>query len=143
MCEEGHSVYVSMLDVKSTFDCVWHEGLFLKLYELGINAKAWRIIRQWYLKRESFVAIIGVLSDRYPLRHFVRQGGVLSMKLYNPYVAGLLKSLNEANLGCVIYDKFVGTPSYADDIALAAVFPRSLQKMIHIADACLSVEIYF
>ena len=60
--------------------------------------------------------------------------GVLSMKLYALYVAGLLKSLNEANLDCVIYVKFVGTPSYADDIALAAVFPRSLQKMIHIGD---------
>ena len=76
----------------------------------------------------------GVLSDRYPLRQGVRQGGVLSMKLYALYVAGLLKSLNEANLGCVIYDKFVGTASYANDITLAAVLPRSLQKMIHIAD---------
>ena len=110
--------------------------LFLKLCELGIKAKTWRIIRQRYLKSESCVAIGGVLSERYPLRQGVRQGGVLSMKLYALYVAGLLKSLNEANLGCVIYDKFVGTPSYADDIALAAVLPRSLQNMIHIADPC-------
>ena len=58
----------------------------------------------------------------------------MKLLVYALYVAGLLKSLNAANLGCVIYDKFVRTPSYADDIALAAVLPRSLQMMIHIAD---------
>ena len=32
--ENGSKLYVCFLDVKKAFDCVWHDGLFYKLYNL-------------------------------------------------------------------------------------------------------------
>ena len=37
--ENGSKLFVCFLDVKKAFDCVWHEGLFYKLYNSGINKK--------------------------------------------------------------------------------------------------------
>ena len=51
MVEKGQSVLVAQLDARSAFDVVWHDGLFLKMYEMGIKAKAWRIL--WYEKSVS------------------------------------------------------------------------------------------
>ncbi len=33
--------YVAFLDVKKTFDTVWHEGLFVKLHQKGIHPRIW------------------------------------------------------------------------------------------------------
>ena len=37
--KENHSkLYVRFLDVQKAFDKIWHNGLFLKLYEKGVQS---------------------------------------------------------------------------------------------------------
>lgn len=43
--ESNNNVYVVMLDVAKAFDSVWSEGLFYKLFHLGLEGRLWRLLR--------------------------------------------------------------------------------------------------
>ena len=127
--DHGHSVFIALLDTKKAFDTVWHDGLFYKLYQTGMNANLWRILYQWYRCAKSVVYYAGETTEPYSLSQGVRQGGVLSMKLYQLYVAELLLDLNKC-YGCSLYGTYYGSPCYADDMGLVAMFPNVLQNML-------------
>ena len=42
--ELGSNCYVAFLDAAKAFDNVWHDGLFLKLFEYGIKGKPLNLI---------------------------------------------------------------------------------------------------
>ena len=55
--DQGHNVYLAALDSRKAFDTVWHPGLFLKLYQAGMNSKLWRILLAWYQEAYGVVII--------------------------------------------------------------------------------------
>ena len=125
--------YVAVLDTRKAFDTVWHYGLFWKLYQKGLNAKLWRILWMWYRSSQGVVVISNVSSKVYNVLQGVRQGGVLSMSLYQVYIADLLTQLKSS--GCGIYHDghYYGSPCFADDLVLIAPFTKTLCKMLDIA----------
>ena len=60
----------------------------------------------------------------------VKQGGVLSPKLFAIYTDGLLKRLEDTGVGC----RFTGTLAYADDITLLAPCKSALSIMIDVCE---------
>jgi len=62
----------------------------------------------------------------------IRQGGVLSIFYYLTYVDDLLNDLENSNPGCRVLSTKCGNPAYADDIALIALSPLNLQRMVDI-----------
>ena len=42
--EINKKAFVAFLDVRKAFDTVWHEGLFVKLYNKGIHPRIWHIL---------------------------------------------------------------------------------------------------
>ena len=42
--ENKSKLYVCFLDAQKAFDKVWHEGLFIKLFEMGIDFYLWKIV---------------------------------------------------------------------------------------------------
>ena len=82
----GSKVYCSLLDAKSAFDSVCHDGLFVKLFRLGVNGKMWRLLRSTYNRMYSCVCHDGLMSQWSKLNQSVRQGGVLSARLYLVYI---------------------------------------------------------
>ena len=64
----------------------------------------------------------------------VRQGGVLSPRLFLLYVDDLINALRKSGVGCHIIDMFVAAIMYADDLALLAP-TRSLQTLLDICYA--------
>ena len=132
MRDRDSEVFLVCLDTRKAFDTVWHEGLFHKLYQAGINGKLWRILWKWYRCSEGVVLLSGCSSTPYHVYQGVRQGGVLSMGLYQVYVAELLQQLSESGLGNFHYGRYYGSPCFADDLVLISTYPSTLRKMLDI-----------
>ena len=66
------------LDVKKAYDTVWCDGLWLKLWEMGVRGKVWRIIKQMYEFSRSAVLLEGEKSETFSLEQGVAQGCSLS-----------------------------------------------------------------
>ena len=49
-------MYCNFLDAKSAFDSVWHDGLFVKLFRLGVNVKMWILLRSTYNRMYAIAA---------------------------------------------------------------------------------------
>jgi hypothetical protein len=89
--ERGAKVYTCFLDSKKAFDLVWHVGLFVKLYELGIYGKLWRVLIAAHSGARSTVLAGGVLSRDFTVERSVHQGGVLSTFKYLVFINPVLK----------------------------------------------------
>ena len=59
--ENGSLLYVCFLDVKKAFDCVWHNGLFYKLYNIGIDKAIF--LRHLYKGMTSGVKLHGCKAE--------------------------------------------------------------------------------
>ena len=64
---------------------LWHDGLWLKLWEMGVRGKVWRVIKQMYEFSRSAVFLEGEKSDTFSLEQGVAQGCSLSPILFSNY----------------------------------------------------------
>ena len=39
---------LSPLDVQKAYDTVWRNGLWVKLWDLGVRGRMWRVIKRMY-----------------------------------------------------------------------------------------------
>ena len=132
--EQGSTVYTCFLDTSKAFDVVWHIGIFVKLYELGVNGKLWRVIVAAYTDMTSAVWYDGIISKSYPVKQSVRQGGVLSPWLYLLFINDLLVELRNSGIGARVCDEWCGAVVQADDMALIALTICGLQCMMDICN---------
>ena len=70
-------------------------------------------------------------SKVYNVLQGLRQGGVLSMSLYQVYIADLLTRLKSS--GTYHDGHYYGSLCFADDLVLIALFTKTLCKMLDIA----------
>ena len=77
----------------------------------------------------------------------VRQGGILSLDLYNIYVDELIYLLKKSGIGCYIAELFAAALFYADDMCILAPSLKGLQRLLDICstfctdwDICLNVK---
>lgn len=130
--ENGSKVYVCFLDVKKAFDCVWHAGLFYKLYQTGINGVLCKLIINMYTDMHSCVRGRGFKSDWFHVCQGTRQGGVLSPFLYLLFINELIYELEATGLGFFVYDTCCGVPTVADDMVVGSFSKHGLQNMLAI-----------
>ena len=64
--QKGKKLYTCFIDFKKAFDSIWHEGLFRKLENKGINGNFLEIIKNIYKKNSCAVKINGKLTDYIP-----------------------------------------------------------------------------
>ena len=130
--DEGKKAYVAFLDVKKAFDTVWHSRLLVKLHLKGIRGHYWHSINNWYSYSSRIVLWDSQHSESFAIKQGVRQGGVLSPFLYCLFVDELFDQLAASGFGATIHNIYCGAPMYADDIALVANSPNSMQAMLDI-----------
>ena len=130
--ELGSNCYVAFLDAAKAFDNVWHDGLFLKLFEYGIKGKPLNLIMASYKDMSGYTLINGVKSATFPVMQGVRQGCITSTWYFLLYIDGLLKKLEESGTGCTIGSLKLGNPTLADDLVLIAPNVKALEKALKI-----------
>ena len=72
------------------------------------------------------------LSAPFRVGNGVRQGGILSPALFNLYMDGLSKQLEECNTGCMIGDTLINHLMYADDLSLISPSSSGFQHLLNI-----------
>lgn len=127
-------MYACFLDASKAFDFVDHGILFEKLMKIDAPPEWIRFLMSGYKAINLKVCWNGFLSNRFPLKQRVRQGGVLSPMLFSVYLDELLGILSESGCGLSLGTLFLGCIAYADDIVLLSTSATDLQKMV---DLCV------
>ena len=88
------------------------------------------ILVYWLSNLTSSCRWASAFSAPFPVTSGVKQGGVISPKLFTVYMDDLLVLLRKAGVGCHIRSTFVGAIMFADDLALLAPSRSAMQQMI-------------
>jgi hypothetical protein len=128
----GSPVYMCFMDASKAFDTVNHWVLFDKLINRGMPHPVVRLLVEWYSKQECYVKWAGHVSSSFNISNGVRQGGVLSPKLFNIVVDDLSKELNNCYSGCHLNGQSQNHLFYADDSVVLAPSPDGLQHLVNV-----------
>jgi hypothetical protein len=116
--EEMVDLTVVMLDAEKAFDRVWHDGLFRKLYNLGMPLSFWSIMREWYRGFNSQVRWLGHFSCPFEVQQGTIQGGGLSPHVFKIDMNDQLVEVQNRHLGATIGTINCAVPTCADDVAV-------------------------
>ena len=130
--EHNSNVYVAFLDCTKGFDRVSHDGIFIKLLERKVPLCWIRIFIYWYSNLTSVCKWQNVFSYSFAVSSGVRQGGVLSAKIFAVYLDDLVKELRRSRKGCHLADIFLASVLYADDVCILAPTRSSMQSLLDI-----------
>ena len=121
---EGKHTYAFFLDVCKAYDTVWCDGLWVKLWDMGVKGRMWRVIKNMYEASKSAILLEVEKSAAFSVEQGVAQGCSLSPFLFSVFINGLL------NVG--IDGKRMGGVLFADDVVGVSDSRESLQKLIDV-----------
>ena len=128
---EDKKTYAFFLDIQKAYDSVWHDGLWYKLWDMGVKGRMWRVIKKMYESSKSAVLLEGEKSDTFTIEQGVAQGCSLSPILFSVFVNDLLKEVEQTGLGIQLSSgKTVGGMLFADDFVGISDSKESLQKLL-------------
>jgi len=119
-----------MLDASKAFDKVERTRLWNKLFEIGMKIAIIFAIIAYYEALEMVVVNGNDISGKFKTSNGVRQGGILSPKLYNIYSGNLIKCIRNLKIGILLVTMIIGIIIYADELTLVADNASDLQKQI-------------
>jgi hypothetical protein len=126
--------FLFFVDFRKAFDTVWRDGLFKRLWDGGVQGKAWRVVRALYSDIRSAVKV-GDRTSRYVQVHQgVRQGCPLSPTLFNCFIDELAESLTRAGMDEEAVALATRWLKYADDVLLLAESADNLQLLVDTID---------
>ena len=134
MNNNGSAVYVCSLDAQKCFDSIWHDGLFHKLSG-KISDQHWIFLYKWYRASKAKVRWAGELSSTFSISKGMRQGSILSPRLFSIFIDDLLLQLNSNDNGIKLHNFKLNTIAYADDINLFSTTAIGLQQLINICES--------
>ena len=95
-----------------------------------MNAKLWRLLRDWYEGGSGRVRVDGRLSESFMVERGVKQGSVLSPALFLLVMDPLLKQLQLSQLGLTVNGFYAGGFLHADDIRTLVTSEASLDAQV-------------
>ena len=110
------------IDYGKAFDCVDHKKLWKILQEMGIPDHLTCLLRSLYAAQEATLRTGHGTTDWFQIGKRVRQGRILSPRLFNSYAEYILRNagLKETQAGIKIAGRNINNLRYADDTTLMA-----------------------
>jgi hypothetical protein len=121
-------LFVCFLDNQKSFDKRWHDGLVLKLKDLGVTGKLWNILFMSYRQASAHVPYNGFISNNFAISHGFGQGRVISAWFFSLYINDLISELKAVNSGMSISDLNIPAIRLADDATLLSSSAHGLQR---------------
>ena len=75
---EDKKTYAFFLDIQKAYDTVWHDGLWYKLWDMGVKGRMWHVMKIMYMSSRSAILLDGEKSDLFNVDQGVAQGCSLS-----------------------------------------------------------------
>ena len=92
------SMVAAFLDIEKAYDCMWQEGLFIRMREMGIGGRMYNFVLDFLSGRRFCVRVGSEVSDGFDVVQGVPQGSVISPVLFNMMVNGVFESLKPGTL---------------------------------------------
>jgi len=136
-----HKLYCAFIDYRKAFDCVWRNGLWVKLVRSGVTGKIFDVIKYMYQEVQSCVFKDGEKSEFFLSLKGVRQGDNLSPLLFALFVNDFEDFLIKNNCTHIdMYDDILNNYiklfvlMYADDTLVMANTPHELQRALYLVE---------
>ena len=132
----GHKkIYACFVDLKKAFDSVPHNLLFNKLRHMGLAGNMLSLIENIYDKTNCAVKGDGnKITQFFDFTKGVRQGCPLSPLLFNLYINGIVKKIDDSRKVSIKLDNStfkLNVLLYADDIVILAESENELQNSLN------------
>ena len=121
-------VFICFIDYEKAFDHVYHHNLMNELNKYTIDGKDLNIMQNLYWNQTASIQLEDEESNQFSIKRGVRQGCILSPKLFNIYTEDIFNNSNL--LGIKIAGKNITNLRYADDTALMAESEEALQRIV-------------
>ena len=126
------NIYFCFIDYAKSFDCVDHNKLLKILEEMGMPDHLTCLLRNLYAGQEATVRTGHGTADWFKIGKGVRQGCILSPKLFNLYSEYIMRNagLEDAQTGIKIAGRNIINLRYADDTTLMAESKEELKSLL-------------
>ena len=126
------NIYFCFIDYTKGFDCVDHNKLWKILREMGIPDHLTCLLRNVYAGQEETVRTGHGTTDWFQIGKGVRQGCILSPRLFNLYAEYIMRNtgLEEAQAGIKIARRNINNLRYAGDTTLMAESEEELKSLL-------------
>ena len=132
--EKGR-LFCAFVDLKKAFDSIYLNGLWFKLYKLGVNAKTLRIIKDMYNNVKTCVRGCNSYSDFFECAVGLKQGEVISPILFSLFIEDLELFLQEdPNCGLSLDDITFILMLFADDMVILGKDRDDLQNSLDLLE---------
>lgn len=128
------NVIAVSLDCSKAFDTINYVKMFEILFENKLCPLVIRILVNMYMNNKAKVKWNGKYSDLFNMYNGVKQGGVMSPKLFTLYSDVLIKKIVECGLGCHMGDLCCSVIMYADDIILLSPTRAAMNQLLKICE---------
>ena len=131
--KKGKKLFTCFIDFQKAFDSVWHDGLFRKLENKGINGNFLNLIKNIYKSTKCAVKINQSTTNYFKYEKGVQQGNPLSPLLFNLFINDIFETLKNdpSTMITLNEEKYFNTLMYADDLILMSTSKKGLQKSLN------------
>jgi len=122
-------ICLAFVDYEKAFDSVEHLEIMNSVKNHGVNKQYITLLTNIYNNGTASIRL-DTISQKFPLQRGVRQGDIISPKLFNAGLEEVFRRLDWDNVGIRVNGENINHLRFADDIVLISNNHTELQSMI-------------